>query len=70
MTRWSANAAMVPMTVANAAEVLATMALFSSASMTKVLLAALPYQKTAKCWKSLALLPLLKLNSTISAMGA
>ena len=61
---------MVPMIVARLAEVLATMALFSSASMTKVLWAALPYQRTAKCWKSLALLPLLKLNRTMSAMGA
>ena len=34
------------------AELPATIRLFSSASMTKVLFAALPYQVRAKCWKS------------------
>jgi hypothetical protein len=58
------------MMVASAAEVLATIRLSSRASMTKVLFAALPYQVRAKCWKSLALLPLLKLKRTISAIGA
>ena len=44
--------------------------LWTSASLTKRLPAAVAYHCSEKPWKSLALCPALKLNTTITAIGA
>ena len=60
---------MVPMTVASAADVKATIRLVCSAASISELPATLAYHLTEKPWKSAALSPELKLNSTISMIG-
>ncbi len=60
---------MVPMRVARIAEEEATIRLVLSASSISELPATRWYQRTEKPWKSAALRPELKLNTTISAIG-
>jgi hypothetical protein len=68
--RGSTSAAAVPTTVARADEAAAMIRLWTSASLTKRLPAAVAYHCSEKPWKSLALCPALKLNTTMTAIGA
>ncbi|MCH6587058.1 MAG: hypothetical protein IH805_01910 [Proteobacteria bacterium] len=69
LTRCSASAAEVPITVASTAVVPAMMRLVVSASITHRFETAVPYHWSEKPRKSLACRPALKLNSTMMPMG-